>query len=68
MKNLMTEEKIRTIVREEVKNQLDELFLRLKLEILPFVSKDEQKEIEEKYGDDLLKDPEKDVVYSKELN
>jgi len=37
------------------------------LEILPYVSKEEQEEIEKLYGEDLLKEDERDIVVSREL-
>jgi len=61
------EEKIRKIFREELNNFLETLLLRMKFENLPFVSDEEQKDIESLYGKELLADDEQDIVYSSRL-
>jgi len=58
------EEKIRKIFKEELNVFLESLLLRMKFENLPFVSDEEQKEIESLYGKELLADDEEDIVYS----
>ena len=58
------EEKIRKIFREELNNFLETLLLRMKFENLPFVSGEEQKDIESLYGKELLANDEQDIVYS----
>lgn len=61
------EEKIRKIFREELNNFLETLLLRMKFENLPFVSDEEQKDIESLYGKELLANDEQDIVYSSRL-
>jgi len=53
---MLTENAIREIVREEVRSALNEamekLLIMLKLEMLPYVSDEEQREIEEAFGEE----------------
>ena len=58
------EEKIWKIFKEELNNFLETLLLRMKFENLPFVSDEEQKDIESLYGKELLADDEEDIVKS----
>ena len=58
------EEKIRKIFKEELNNFLEILLLRMKFENLPFVSDEEQKDIESLYGKELLADDEEYIVKS----
>ena len=67
MEITISEEKMRNVVREEIGRVLEEFLIRLRLEILPYVSKEEQEEIEKLYGEDLLKEDERDIVVSREL-
>jgi len=67
MTNAISEEKIRNIVKNEIENALGEFLIRMKLEILPYVSREEQKEIENLYGKDLAKNDEEDIAVSRKL-
>lgn len=67
MTNAISEEKIRNIVKNEIENALGEFLIRMKLEILPYVSREEQKEIENLYGKDLSKNDEEDIAVSRKL-
>ncbi len=67
MTNAISEEKIRNIVKNEIENALGEFLIRMKLEILPYVSREEQKEIENLYGKDLTKNDEEDIAVSRKL-
>jgi len=67
MTNAISEEKIRNIVKNEIENALGEFLIRMKLEILPYVSREEQKEIENLYGKDLAKNDEVDIAVSRKL-
>ena len=44
------ENKLKDIVKEAVKDALEEEIMKLRLLLMPFVSDEEQKEIEESYG------------------
>lgn len=61
------EEKIRKIFKEELNAFLETLLLRMRFENLPFVSNEEQKDIESLYGKELLADDEQDIAYSSRL-
>jgi len=61
------EKNIRKIVREEIEKALNDFLIKLRLELMPFVSSEEQKEIEELYAKELLEDDEKDIVITREL-
>lgn len=61
------EQNIRKIIREEINKVLNDFLVRLRLELIPFVSKEEQKEIEKNYAEELLEDDEKDVVITREI-
>ena len=67
MTNAISEEKIRNIVKSEIENALAEFLMRMKLEFLPYVSREEQKEIENLYGKDLAKNDEEDIAVSRKL-
>jgi hypothetical protein len=67
MTNAISEEKIRNIVKNEIENALAEFLIRMKLEFLPYVSGEEQKEIEKLYGKDLVKSDEEDIAVSRKL-
>jgi hypothetical protein len=67
MTNAISEEKIRNIVKNEIENALGEFLIRMKLEILPYVSGEEQKEIENLYGKDLTEKNEEDIAVSRKL-
>ena len=67
MTNAISEEKIRNIVKNEIENALGEFLIRMKLELLPYVSREEQKEIENLYGKDLAKNDEVDIAVSRKL-
>jgi len=67
MTNAISEEKIRNIVKNEIESALEEFLIRMKLEFLPYVSKEEQKEIENMYGKDLVKNDEEDIAVSRKL-
>jgi len=62
MTNAISEEKIRNIVKNEIENALAEFLIRMKLEFLPYVSREEQKEIENLYAEDLMKNDEEDIT------
>jgi|Deesub1362A_J573_1020465.scaffolds.fasta_scaffold04345_2 hypothetical protein len=63
---MLTENAIREIVREEVRSALNDamekLFVRLKFEMLPYVSDEEQREIEEAFGEEPPEIDEKDFI------
>jgi len=67
MTNAISEEKIRNIVRNEIENALAEFLMRMKLEFLPYISREEQKEIEKLYGKDLVENDEEDIAISRKL-
>jgi len=67
MTNAISEEKIRNIVKNEIESALGEFLIRMKLELLPYVSREEQKEIENLYGKDLVKNAEEDIAVSRKL-
>ena len=67
MTNAISEEKIRNIVKNEIENALGEFLIRMKLEFLPYVSREEQKEIENLYREDLVKNDEVDIAVSRKL-
>jgi len=58
------EEKIRKIFKEELDAFLETLILRMRFENVPFVSGEEQKDIESLYGKELLTNDEQDIVCS----
>ena len=62
MTNAISEEKIRNIVKNEIENALGEFLIRMKLELLPYVAEEEQKEIENLYGKDIVKNDEEDIA------
>ena len=45
-----TEERLRLIIREEISAALKKEFMKLRLIMIPGISREEQKEIEELYG------------------
>ena len=67
MTNAISEEKIRNIVKNEIESALGEFLIRMKLELLPYVSREEQREIENMYGKDLVKNDEEDIAISRKL-
>jgi len=67
MTNSISEEKIRNIVKSEIENALEEFLIRMKLEMLPYVSREEQKEIESLYGENLDKNDEDNIAVSRKL-
>jgi len=67
MTNAISEEKIRNIVKSEIENALAEFLMRMKLEFLPYISGEEQKEIEKLYGKDLVENDEEDIAISRKL-
>ena len=67
MTNVISEEKIRNIVKNEIESALGEFLIRMKLELLPYVSREEQGEIENLYGKDLAKNDEEDIAVSRKL-
>ncbi len=67
MLNTPFEEKVREIIREEISKALDDFLIKLRLELIPFVSEEEQKEIEELYGEELLEDDEKDTIVTRKI-
>ncbi len=66
---MLTENTIREIVREEVRSALNDviekLFVRLKFDMLPYVSDEEQREIEEAFGEEPSEIDEKDFITRK---
>jgi len=64
MQNLnATEEQLRLIIREELTNALKKEFMKVRLTLIPEISRKEQKEIEDLYGE-----PSFDEADSVELN
>jgi len=61
------EEKVRGIIREEINKALNDFLVKLRLEFIPYVSEEEQKEIENLYTEELLEDDEKDIVTTREI-
>jgi len=61
------EQNIREIIREEINKALSDFLIKLRLELIPFVSEEEQKEIEELYGEELLEDDEKDTIVTRKI-
>ena len=64
MTNAISEEKIRNIVKNEIESALGEFLIRMKLELLPYVSREEQEEIDNLHGKDLVKNDEEDTAVS----
>ena len=67
MTNAISEEKIRNIVKNEIESALGEFLIRMKLELLPYVSREEQEEIENLHGKDLARNDEEDIAVSRKL-
>ena len=67
MTNAISEEKIRNIIKNEIESALGEFLIRMKLELLPYVSREEQEEIENLHGKDLAKNDEEDIAVSRKL-
>jgi len=67
MTNAISEEKIRNIVKNEIESALGEFLIRMKLELLPYVSREEQEEIDNLHGKDLVKNDEEDTAVSRKL-
>lgn len=67
MTNAISEEKIRNIVKNEIESALGEFLIRMKLELLPYISREEQEEIENLHGKDLAKNDEEDIAVSRKL-
>ena len=67
MLGIALEESIRKIIREEINKALSDFLIKLRLELIPFVSEEEQKEIEELYGEELLEDDEKDAIVTRKI-
>jgi len=61
------EEKIRIVVREELKKFEEDFFIRFRFESLPPVNDEEQRDIEKLYGDELLGKDETDIAYTSKL-
>jgi len=61
------EQNIRKIIREEINKALSDFLIKLRLEFIPFVSEEEQKEIEELYGEELLEEDEKDTIVTRKI-
>ncbi len=61
------EQNIRKIIREEINKALSDFLVKLRLELIPFVSEEEQKEIEKNYAEELLEDDDKDVVITRKI-
>ncbi len=61
------EEKIRNVLREELKRFEKDFFIRFKFESLPSVNDEEQRDIEKLYGDELLEKDETDIAYTSKL-
>jgi DNA primase large subunit len=47
----VTEDKLRTIIREEISGLIKKEFMKLRLTLIPEISAEEQEEIEELYGE-----------------
>ena len=47
----VTEDKLRTIIREEVSGLIKKEFMKLRLMLIPEISAEEQEEIEDLYGE-----------------
>ncbi len=54
-------------MKNEIENALEEFLIRMKLEMLPYVSREEQKEIENLYGENLDKNDEENIAVSRKL-
>lgn len=67
MTNAISEEKIRNIVKNEIESALGEFLIRMKLELLPYISREEQEEIENLHGKDLANNDEEDIAVSRKL-
>ena len=67
MTNAISGEKIRNIVKNEIESALGEFLIRMKLELLPYVSREEQEEIENLHGKGLSKNDEEDIAVSRKL-
>jgi len=49
------EEKVRGIIREEINKALNDFLVKLKLEFIPYVFEEEQKEIENLYTEEAIR-------------
>jgi len=47
---IISEDRLKTIIREIVKEVIEEEFIKLRLALIPYISDEEQREIEELYG------------------
>jgi len=47
---ILSEERLKTIIKEVVKDVIEEEFIKLRLALLPYISDEEQREIEKLYG------------------
>ena len=61
------EEKIRNVLRQELKRFEEDFFIRFKFESFPSVNDKEQRDIEKLYGDELLEKDETDIAYTSKL-
>ena len=68
MRRPVSETEIRNIIRDEIKKALEEFLIKLRLELLPHVSQEEQKEIESLYREDLLKRDDENIAAIRKLD
>ena len=61
------EQLIRKVVREELDSFLEKFFIKMRLETIPSVSKEEQENIEKLYGKELLEDDNHNIIYSRKI-
>ncbi len=54
----VSEEKLRVIIREEISDIVKKEFMKLRLMLIPEISAEEQKEIEELYGEPSFEEAE----------
>jgi hypothetical protein len=54
----VSEEKLRVIIREEISDIIKKEFMKLRLMLIPEISTEEQKEIEELYGEPSFEEAE----------
>jgi len=58
----VTEDKLRTIIREEISGLIKKEFMKLRLMLIPEISAEEQEEIEELYGEPTFDTDESETI------
>lgn len=64
----ISKEELKDIIREELEDFESRLLLKLRFEFLPYASEEEQKDIEDLYGEEMLEEDEEDIAFSREID